>query len=398
VSPPLQLIYLPYIGMGKVNELRFGPVVLWNARGIPTVVTNQKLRDRLQPLLAMNRAPAGTKQQPKPIEGIGLVSVGARDFRMLTTSEQAAVRDFRCALFLSSLARNVRDSGPNSGWTVRTAENFGLVFQTFAMDSESFSEQTGVIVRMSNMGLKISESVFLKPSYVNIPRGLTYDERLFQQLIWLRANDRRLLKRILRAAAVFMESYYNTPSLDVNARILMQTTAFEILLDLPETEQRRHFKDLVEALCAAPGERKYSYTYEVRTTRRRETRTRKGIWADRFYTLRNHIIHGKRVAQVEWTFRGVQHHLVVSPLFFVFVAKQLIDRSRSAKGLPADAIERLDWHKAVAGDEDGDNEAGFRLSVDWAKAIHLDPVLRSALLGDTEAPRPSKRPRARSRE
>ncbi|KPK57048.1 MAG: hypothetical protein AMS21_12000 [Gemmatimonas sp. SG8_38_2] len=79
-------------------------------------------------------------------------------------------------------------------------------------------------------------------------------------------RDLGLFNRILRATDVFIGSYYNSHTISIPARILLQASAFEILLDLPDTGQRRQFKDDVErrGTHSVSGARGWSrFTFDV---------------------------------------------------------------------------------------------------------------------------------------
>jgi hypothetical protein len=90
-----------------------------------------------------------------------------------------------------------------------------------------------------------------------------------------------------------------------------------------------------------------------------------GLWADRFYTLRNHIIHGERVPLSEYRFRGAQHHVFAAAQIFGVAVKRLINESLKARGKPAVFDDRLRW---VTGDADNEVEEryeGFQLVPDF---------------------------------
>jgi hypothetical protein len=319
----------------------------------------------------MNRASAHHARDSGPIEGIGVVTVGSYKFERLNESQSRQVRELRYVLFLCGLAHNARLNGPNAGHFSYTSENFDLVRQTFDLNGEFFAETTGVIVQFRIMGYRVSETRFPRPSYVPKPLAFKHDERLFRELAWLKRRDRIEYRRIMRAAAVFLESYYNTPAVDMGARILLQASAFEILLDLPEQSQRRAFKDRIEELTNNLRERRYRYKFETSSGLKPDARSLKGIWADRFYTLRNHVIHGEEVRQREYMFRGAQHHLVIAPMFFVLLTKRLIDRARQARGCAPVFFDRIDWMRLQNADEFESERNGFKLSPDFAMMYGL---------------------------
>lgn len=162
-----------------------------------------------------------------------------------------------------------------------------------------------------------------------------------------------------------MESYYNAPNVYIGARVLLQVAAFEVLLNLPEKQPRKVFKDEIERLTNNSNERRFRYKFEIGQGRKAEVRSLKGIWADRFYTLRNHIVHGQPISRADYAFRGQQHHLVVAPLMFTLVVKRLIDAVREEQGLEGVAAERMDWVVIRKADQYESEKVGFRLNRDF---------------------------------
>lgn len=141
----------------------------------------------------------------------------------------------------------------------------------------------------------------------------------------LEATDGALYDRILRATDLLFESYYNNPNVSLNARVLLQVGALEVLLDLPTEGQRRRLKEVIEAMTALPSDPVVTYPFEIRPgVTQTETRSIKVKWADRFYTLRNHIIHGDEAPVPEFLFVH-QRHTDIAPMFFVLLTKKLLN-------------------------------------------------------------------------
>lgn len=164
-----------------------------------------------------------------------------------------------------------------------------------------------------------------------------------------------------------MESYYNAPHVDLSSRVLLQLMAFEILLDIPENQQRMHFKQAIGRLCRTRGDRKRAYKSERPGGKTATERgTLKEIWADRFYTLRNHLIHGNEVADREYMFRNAQHHLAASPVVFIAAVRALIDNEHVSRGERRAFKTMLRWSKwEDLNDAPGTNYRGFTLELDW---------------------------------
>jgi len=187
----------------------------------------------------------------------------------------------------------------------------------------------------------ISDVEFQAPRFLPSPMRFSIDEELKNQLLWLMNSRKRLFKTIINAIEIFFQSYYNSPAVSHNARILLQTQSFEILLDL---KNREDFKDKIEKYCSYPNERKYHYSYESKSGRKKGHRTLKGIWADRFYTLRNHIIHGDVVKSKDFLFKQ-QPHFHIALLFFILCIKELINEVRQTIGKNKIFYDSIKWEK-----------------------------------------------------
>jgi hypothetical protein len=352
--------------MSGVDEVRVGRALLWNFDTNQHRIADPDLLNRVKELIAMYRERGRDPLRGAAIHDVGVVAVGSEDFRRLGEKEFQEVQELRYILFLCCLASNTR-LGHNGAHMMVTAENFDVIRQNFVLDSDYLAEQTGVLISMTVMGYRIRETRFIRPAYVNRPTRFRYDERLLSQLKLLRSVNRQLYRRLTRAAAVFLESYYNSPRVDVRARVVLQVAAFEILLDLPEQQPRKAFKDAVERLLSDSGERRYRYKFQMGDRKVWESRTIKGIWADRLYTLRNHIAHGETIPQREYEFRGRQHHLVISPLMFVSCTKRLLEAALESSSKCRPFFERIVWGQIRPADEYDEELRGFQIQEDFAR-------------------------------
>jgi hypothetical protein len=240
-EPIFELAYFPYIGLRGVEDIRFGRASVWNSALLPSRVSDPAVRSQIDALLQTHRSTAHVVRDGRPLADIGIVTVDRISFDRLTNEKVRQATELRFALFLCALSHNSRLSGANAGHFSYTSENFDLVRQTFTLSADSFAETIGAIVRFRIMGYKISETRFPRPSYVPTPMTFSHDHSLLVQLAWLKRRNRQLYRRIMRAVGIFLESYYNTPTVDMGARILLQAAGFEVLLDLPDGEQRKVF-------------------------------------------------------------------------------------------------------------------------------------------------------------
>jgi hypothetical protein len=321
----MQIVYFPFIKMGRTQEVDFGFLKIWNYDLLSDkYIADSRMRNRVSTIITSNQ-----NYFTGPIKGIGVVSIGNPDFRAFTSEEFELIREARLILFLSYLSRNnVVKLGPNAGLYLATSENFETTVQNFNVNDDNLSTIDGYIVTTTKMGYRNSQYKAYEPNYVLTPLDFELDEKLFNSLLTLRLKKPRLFHKLINSMELFSESYYNSHLVSINARILCQMAAFEMLLNLPEHQQRRAFKDKVESETAFANEQKYPYYFESTNKKKaKETRTIKGIWADKFYTLRNHIIHGLEIPKDQYNFRKSQRHVEIALLFFVFFIKQQINSS-----------------------------------------------------------------------
>jgi len=348
----MQIIYFPYLHLGELEEINFDGIKVWNfERKSADYIPDGTLREHIKNILYTNIA------HNQSIKDIGVLSIGAIDFREFSKKELEIAREVRLLFFLTFLSKyNTLERGANTGWYLCTAENFEFVIQNFQLETDHIAEESGYIVPILSGGYKIGEKKFYKPSYVLKPLRFSLDALLLIQLLKLRkTGGKKLYRRILQATDLFFESYYNNPHLSRNARVLLQIAAFETLLQLPQRDQRKDFKDKIEKYCNLLGEKLYKHYYETLSGKRPEFRSKKAIWADIYYTLRNHIIHGSKVKPNDFAFKNVQRHIDIATLFFVLLVKKLINEKRPKKQIFFDEIK---WGKTKDRDTD-DTFEGF---------------------------------------
>lgn len=340
----MQIVYFPYIFLGNLDEVSFGDIKIWNfEKKSEEYIPDVGLREHIAKIVYSNIS------HQQPIKDIGVLSIGAMDFRELNENEFAVANEIRLILFLSFLAlHNTSERGGNTGWYMGTSENFEFVIQNFQLGNEYISERSGQIVPIMAGGYKIGEKKFYEPSHVIKYQRFSLDPLLIKELFRLKQkNGKKFYLKVLRATDLLFESYYNNPNISHNARVLLQIAAFEVLLELPPSGQRKDFKQKVEKYCDLHSEKQYAYKYEIPNGRVRDRKSRKVIWADAYYTLRNHIIHGDRVNNIEFFFKGKQRHLDIGVLFFMLLVKKLINEKRGKKIF----YDELEWGKTIDGND-----------------------------------------------
>jgi hypothetical protein len=348
----MQIVFFPYMNLNKREEIDFGFLKIWNfnLKG-ENYITDAKLLSKVTKVLATNQ-----EYFNGPIREIGIVSIGDTDFREYNETEFNLIKEARLILFISFLSKNnALKSGLNYGFWCATTENFNPAFQRFNLDDDNMAIFDGYIIPIIAGGYIIGEQIFYKPNCILSLNNFDIDNELFDMLLVLRKKKPRVFNKIIRAVEIFSESYYNSLLLSTNARILCQMSAFEMLLNIPDKNQRRYFKDIVEAEMSTTTEKRYVYYYEVRNRKVRERRPLKVIWADRFYTLRNHIIHGLTVKSDEYIFKKSQRHFDIALIMFVFFIKAQINKSMKKRIFN----QSINWEEEID-PRNNSNKAKFR--------------------------------------
>lgn len=113
----MQIAYFPYLNMKNIDEIAFGDVKVWNfERKAQEYILDEALRERVKALLYSN------VKNDQPLRNMGVVSIGATDFRELTFVELQLANEVRLILFLAFLARiNVSVGGLNAGHYMATS-------------------------------------------------------------------------------------------------------------------------------------------------------------------------------------------------------------------------------------------------------------------------------------
>lgn len=323
VQNSLQISYLPYLFLCATESVDFDEISVWNF-GLLSVdrIPDCELRKHVKKLLAAHRSNGAR------IKDIGIISFKNKEhFQPLTKLEQQRVVDLRRVLFLSSVAKSNISIGPNMGMFMVTSDNFSALYQNFALGSSDTAWSSGKIINVGSIGHKVGEIIYEMPRYV-LHRSFACDQSLLKALTQFRRKQPRTFRLIMQATDAMMNGYSNSDDISFEARILEQSRAFEILLQLPDKNQREVLKETIEKYCHPDDDKKVSYKYEVRGKKKVEknSRSRQAMWADRFYTLRNHIIHGKKLSSKDFLFSG-QSHFHLALWFFIVAAKKIINET-----------------------------------------------------------------------
>jgi len=317
-----QIIYFPYLCF-QYDLINFEGMILWNFdRERNKLIPNTEVRNYIEKLLNANTA------YGRPLQNMAVFSEKEPIFKFSRRKMKLAT-ELRYILFLCVVADRNIHQGENAGHYMATSENFTHVFQNFKLGGEFTAISSGSIVRKDDLGYEIGKVTYEKPPYV-LQGNYRIDKALIAALKAIKRRDRKAYRRILMSVDAFMGGYYNSHESSYESRILQQSRAFEILLQLPEGKQRQFFKEKVKFYCL-PRNKKFHR--RIRYSSERPGGARKTevdiitvMWADRFYTLRNHIIHGDNIKKGDYFFKS-QRHWDISLWVYLVIVKKIINES-----------------------------------------------------------------------
>lgn len=348
-------------------------VKIWNhTRMSTTYIQDEDLAKTIGLIMSTNDA------RWYPVKNMGIISIGAIDWREYTPVEQDLVKEVKLLLFLASIAKTgILDRGVNTGHHMATSENFDVLYQRFTPGQLDMATRGGFIVREWHAGYQIDEVKFYQPESTPKPMTFWSDQKLLNKMMRVRKRNKKVYNRILRATDAFMQANYNDEKLSHQARILLQTSAYEILFELNEGGQRKALKQYFRDNFVLPSDPLRTYRSERPVSSRfpkgYEIERRESIkvkWADSFYSLRNKIIHGGKVPGSSYLFENHQLHFDIARLFFVLGIKKEIGKLSYIK----ESNDRILWKNPPRPTDPFDLEnwyIGFVYDVDIFEGLRI---------------------------
>lgn len=302
----LQVSFLPWVSFAE--SVKIGRITFWpyyherDARMNDADVRNHLNRyfDRY------------VDHRGQPAHTVTIAMVEDRGFQELEEVELDEMREAVHCLAFATIAPRIRaavcakdrDNGPPS------ADAFEFLTQNFIPGIEELVVQAG---SLTNAGLRIDEITFAKPWALGGP-AWQLSRHLVESLNnSLASGAHGVRERIFRALEWFLMARLESSPLSRNAKLVLMTTAFEILLQLPVDAKKW---PLVEAIEKVFGSDELNVC--TRRTRKGVKKvTMAGAWAYDFYELRNKIVHGAVVQPEELLDQSGWSHNVVAAVVFL---------------------------------------------------------------------------------
>ncbi len=321
-DPGYEVLFMPWAGLGQ--PYRIGPFSFVPWSKMEDVATEVKAY--LDPYFLRHVDHFG-----RPVDSITLLVRDGRDFSCdpypSYEHPAAAVDAMYFAIAGPTVAAAVSEN--NDSLAPPTADGFELLRQNFrAGDSD-----VKVCVGGSSHVAKISTLTFPQPWDLGGTSCFPCDE-LLEGLgkLFDPTTDHQIRDRIFRSLEWFRLAHVGGPTASLMSRIVMISTALEILLQIPDGPGKtERFIDAVEgrlnrtttlsetrSVCIHVGKN--------RGKPRSVTHTLPGWWANKFYDLRSRIVHGDDIVPEQLRYEGwVSHQIVAAVVFWQCIKYELFN-------------------------------------------------------------------------
>lgn len=332
-----QVSFLPWAGIE--NEFQIGPIKFTPLNKAYKKIKDSSIKEHLTKIFK-----SYVDHQGRPVETILLCSYSDMDFHYLTEEESKELMNAVDILVFCIIApaikravcANNRSMGPPS------TEIFQVINQNFQLGINHITVQAGSSI---SGGWEIGEVTFPKPWATGGSFG-TPDKELIQGFckVFDSSFSEDVRERVFRSLEWFRMSHVENPEVSMFSKIVMMATAFEILLQVPNTSNKKKWiaEKIEEQILDS------DFIEETRTNNRGNdyNYSKAAWWSWDFYELRNSIVHGDYVnpelilcytPDIEWL-----THLIVADLVFWECIKRELFNNRCIGDNIYYSVKKLD--------------------------------------------------------
>jgi len=323
---PIAIAYMPWAGIKE--ELNVGPVSFWlfYSKAEEKILDSQVRADLTRFFETF------VDNVSKPVRTVVACSCGDIGFRRFTSQEWSTIEAAVDCLIFATIASGTKNSvcSDNRSMAPSSADRFdlcarwvwpienGLVVKT-ENSTNIWTYGEYKITRPTSVGGSFSGNYqpFLQGLGCIFDNGFPQDvrERLFRSLEWFR--------------------FAHTESTSVSwlHKIVMMSTAFEILLEFPDHGKTAHFVREIDLRMRL----KDSYLVSRKDNKGNEYQVCMAAdWAAKFYDLRSRIVHGETVTTEDLRYKDWLSHLIVADL----VLRELVMRILYQYGCIGEKLRR----------------------------------------------------------
>jgi len=204
-----------------------------------------------------------------------------------------------------------------------TAERYDFFGQTFKIPNDRF---VVVSTRSSTNFEDIDKVHISRPWGVSGPWGATPNTELLGSFdkVFDESFPSEKREKLFRSLEWFRFAHTEANNVSDASRLVMISTAFEILLDFPEQQKSVYFANQIENKL-----KKDKSVSEKRTHKNNQyTHTKAAWWAYDFYQLRNKIVHGGQFKPEDGGYKDwINYNIIADLVFWELIAKELVENN-----------------------------------------------------------------------
>jgi hypothetical protein len=305
-NEPIAIEYMPWANFD--DEFQVGPVSFWSFyEKAEEKIPDPDIRADLTRFFE-----SFVDNMGRPVRTVVACSIGDISFRRLSMEEQIAIRSATDFLIFATITTGCKNAvcSNNNSMAPPSADRFDLCGRWV------WPSQDGLVVETENSISFWSHGKYHIPHPISL--GGSFCGNYTTLLHGLSAvispgfpND--VKERLLRSLEWFRFAHTESTSVSRLHKVVMMSTAFEILLDIPDRNATLEFCKIVDEMLRTKntliGEREDSKG-------NKHPMSLPGCWAWDFYKLRSGIVHGDKIDPENLGYKDWITHLIVADLVF----------------------------------------------------------------------------------
>lgn len=312
----IAIAILPWAGLKQ--DILVGPVTFWPWDS--SRIQDEDIKNQLERFFKIFVDHYG-----KTANKITICSHGKPDFHILDKREYNELRAAINIIVFSSIYPEVKRGvcSNNNSIAPPNAEHFDFFGQKFKIPDDSIvvvgTRSTAHFENIDKVHISMPWGV---PSYW----GISSTEELIGAFhkVFDTGFPEEVRERLFRSLEWFRLAHTEANNVSDASRVVMMSTAFEILLDFPEQQKSVYFAKQVENKL-----KKDKSISETRTHNNNQyTYTKAACWAYDFYQLRSKIVHGGEFRPQDGGYKEwINYNIIADLVFWELIVKELFEHN-----------------------------------------------------------------------
>lgn len=305
------VVIMPWAGIRE--EIKIGPIRFWPWN--ENRVSDQKIK-----ILLDTYFNCFVDHYGEPVKTIVVCSHSNKDFQLLTQPELNDIRSAIDILIFSSICPQVRISVCADNYSIGppTTDRYQVIGQELKKGDQNLYIKAGSLLSVQKMD-KVHIS---QPWCIGGRLGIEPEEELISafDIVFDEQFPVDVRERLFHSLEWFKFAHTEAEFVSESSKLVMMSTAFEILLGFPDNRKSIYFAEQIEEHCKQDDS-----ILETRIFNKKPvTFCKAACWAYDFYQLRNRIVHGDKIEDRDYCYKNwITFNIVADVLFWELIVKDL---------------------------------------------------------------------------